>query len=809
MKFLDLRVAWRQLLAEPLNAAVLIGGLALALAACYLLAVLLGERYRPDPALQAPERIVLIDFHGNMPGREEDWFLGSPFVFSQALAQARAPVQLLSRVSEDMVTLRQGERSVRTSTLAADASLVELFNLRALQGDLRSSLGRPDTIAITEGLARKLFGHTAVLGKTLVLGKHPLSVAAVLPEPGSRSQFRAEAYLGFDAPAAGIDRDTREAWFMIAGRVYGRLLPGASAAQVGAVAQALLDASPIMKELPPEWTAKGRKAAFMRALPVTEMPFEGREGRLRVQVLAALAAIAALLLSLALLNFVNLSGVRTLQRQREIAVRKSLGLSPARLLLQFAVEAQLSILLASALALLLAWLLLPWLTNALRVPMPDALLQPLPLLGLLLVGLLLGLLVSLYPAWLAWRQQAAAALQGRQASEGRGGLLLRRALSGLQFGIALLVCSLALLLSLQNRHVLQRELGYHPEGALALPIPAGASAQQAEDLRQALAQLAEVGAMAWTDSVPGSARLDRNADFSYQDRQAQLRMSALDSDFFAFYKVPLLAGELAGAGRDAIVLDEPAVRALGFASAAEAIGKTVASTMVGLNQQREQLRIVGVVPALTLEGTRELPRPHMLRLQRSEQALAERRGFWVLNLRLKPHYQTDRQAEQTAEQLLAPAWKRIFPGEPFSVESVEQAMLEPYETDRRIAQLVSATGVLALALAGFGVYALAAYLVQRHARELVLRKLHGASSLQALTRLLREFAVLLLLAALIALPLSWWLGQQYLSQFADRSPSGAWPQGLALAGLLLVSLLASLRHGLAAMAMRPVLALRA
>jgi putative ABC transport system permease protein len=223
--------------------------------------------------------------------------------------------------------------------------------------------------------------------------------------------------------------------------------------------------------------------------------------------------------------------------------------------------------------------------------------------------------------------------------------------------------------------------------------------------------------------------------------------------------------------------------------------------MVGLNQQREQLRIVGVVPALTLEGTRELPRPHMLRLQRSEQALAERRGFWVLNLRLKPGSQPER--------LLAPAWKRIFPDEPFGIESVEQAMLEPYETDRRIAQLVSATGALALALAGFGVYALAAYLVQRHARELVLRKLHGASSLQALTRLLREFAGLLLLAALIALPLSWWLGQQYLSQFADRSPSGAWPQGLALAGLLLVSLLASLRHGLAAMAMRPIMALRA
>ena len=800
MRLLDLRVAARQLRAEPLNAAVLILGLALALATCYLLAVLLGERLSPDPALQEPERIVLIDFHGNMPGRQEDWFLGAPFVFKQALQEAQAPVGLLTRIADDTLTLRQGERRLRAQVTAADASLVELFNLRPLQGNLKDALSRPDTIALTEALARQLFGKDAALGRVLDVGAHRLTVAAILPQPSSLSLLRAEAFVSFDSPAAGIDEETRSAWFQINGQVFGRLAHGASAAQVGTLAQTLLDHSPVMQQLPADWTAGGRKAAFMRALPITQMPFEGRAGRQRLTVLLALGAVAALLLGLALLNTVNLSSVRTLQRQREIAVRKALGISPARLLLQFAVEAQLSIALAAGVGLLLAWLLLPWAAGALQVPLPDSLLQPLPLAGLGLACALLALLVCLYPAWLAWHMQAAPALQGRQASEGEGGRWLRRVLTTLQFGIALLATTLALLLGAQNRHVLERDLGFQPGGVLTLRMPAGATAQQAEDLHQALRQRPEVLALAWSESVPGNVFMDRNAKFTHQERETELRISNVDADFFGLYKIPVLAGKIDGVSQGGLVLDEPATRALGWARPEQALGQTLNFVMTGLNQSQTSWQVVAVVPKQLLESTRQAARPHAFLLQTSAQALSGGRGFWVLNLRLRPGSE--------APSLLEPLWKRFFPGEPFAVEPAEQVLLAAYQADLRIGQLVSACGLLALALAGFGVYALAAYLVRRHAKEMVMRKLHGASGLQAMRGLLHEFAWLLLSAALLALPLSWWLGEQYLTQFSDRARIGAWPQTMALVGLLAVTLLAGLRHGLAALAMRPILALR-
>lgn len=240
------------------------------------------------------------------------------------------------------------------------------------------------------------------------------------------------------------------------------------------------------------------------------------------------------------------------------------------------------------------------------------------------------------------------------------------------------------------------------------------------------------------------------------------------------------------------------MRALGWASPEQALGQTLSYVMTGLQQSENTWQVVAVVPQQVLESTREAARPHAFLLQGDALNLGGARP--VLNLRLRPGSQ--------AEATLLPVWTRYFPQEPLAFERAQESMMAAYQADLRIGQMVSACGLLALALAGFGVYALAAYLVQRHAKEIVLRKLHGASGAQALKQPLREFAALLACAALLALPLAWYLGERYLAQFADRVPLGAWPALLALAGLLVVTLLASLRHGLAALAMRPILALR-
>jgi predicted lysophospholipase L1 biosynthesis ABC-type transport system permease subunit len=153
-------------------------------------------------------------------------------------------------------------------------------------------------------------------------------------------------------------------------------------------------------------------------------------------------------------------------------------------------------------------------------------------------------------------------------------------------------------------------------------------------------------------------------------------------------------------------------------------------------------------------------------------------------------------------------WPRYIPDDVVEMNGVQEQLDQRYRLDRNVGRLIAATSLIALLLAAFGVYALAAYTVRRAALEIVIRKLHGAGHRHIAALLLKEFAPLLVLAALVSLPLIWWMSQQYLAGFVERAAMGAWPLLVALVGTVTMSLLAGLRHGLAAMAMRPVLALR-
>ncbi len=804
MSFLDLRVARRQMAAAPLHTLASLGGLALALAACLLLATLIAERLLPDRLLQDPDRIVLIDFKGNMPGRQEDWFLRTPFAFHDALQQAHAPLTDLGRYTEVRRTLRLNERGPldegrEVRVAAMDPALARLFALRSVQGDALAALSRPDRIVVTEAFARRSFGRAEVLDQPVSLGRHTLTIGAVVASPSPRHPVQAELMVNFDSPAAGLSQELKTAWFFMNGQVWGRLAPGASAAQIGTLAQSLLDRSPVIAQLPPDWVADGRKAAFMRALPLSERAFEGRVGQTQRQVLTALMGAAVLLCVLALVNAVNLGGVRMLQRQREIAIRKSLGASPASLLGLSLAEAGLQALLAGGLGLLLAWLLAPWMADALELPVPEIASWP----GLLLCGGLVGLstlAIAAYPAWLTWRLRSAEALQGRLAGEGRSGPWLRRLFGGLQFGSALLVLALSLTVWGQNHHVLGRELGYQPEGLLALTLPAGTTRTQQQALRQSLTQLPGVQGTAWTEWILGSGREVQEALLERPPQQAAVRVQPVDADFFELYQVRPLAGrvEPASTAEQRLVIDSLAAQALGWAAPQDAIGQRVQEQARGLGQLPQYSRVVAVVPHLALENTREARLPQAFRLQAPPEQAGEREAG-VLSIRT---------GAPLDEASLKAVWKRHFPQQPLPLERLADTLMEPYTQDLRLGRLVALCAVLALAIAGFGIYALSAHLVQRHAREIVLRKLHGAGPWQALGRLGREMALLLLAGSTLGVPLSWMLGQLYLGGFADRAALGAWPQVLALAGLLAVAALACLRHARQAMALKPIAALR-
>ncbi len=235
------------------------------------------------------------------------------------------------------------------------------------------------------------------------------------------------------------------------------------------------------------------------------------------------------------------------------------------------------------------------------------------------------------------------------------------------------------------------------------------------------------------------------------------------------------------------MLNEAAARKLGFASAQDAVGKSAAVADI------RTMQVVGVAPNIRHRSARDEMQPTVYFLGRQT---------GVFTVRVQDGHGEN--VQRAIEQL----WARFFPNDVLQVRRMAALFSQSYEDDLRLAKLLAASSVIATAIAAFGIYVLAAYSVQRKAREIVLRKLYGAGS-AAIGRLVaREFLALIGIGALVGLPMAFVALQRYLASFTEQAPVGAWTLGAALLVSLLVALGSTVRHGVAAMRIRPVQALR-
>ncbi len=819
-----LHEALRSLRRQPAASGVAIVGLALALTAALLLAFIALTLSALDPNIREPERVVLLDFKGNAPQAPTPWLTGGPLVIGTLLQQRAVPLEQITRVAFDGLDIQHQGRLQPAYLIMADATAVPLLGLRALAGDLGAALVQRDGIAISQGLLQTLWpGATPAqaLGRTLVAQHRTYNVAAVLPNTDPRTPFwpaspmvgDAMAMVGWDTQGNRLSPAERDAVFMANGRVFARLKPGARASDVGGWMREAVQASPGYAALPAEWTAGGREPAYFRGLPLTELPYAG-PNEAYWGLITGLTAACTLLLVMAAFNHMNLQAAALLQRQRETALRRSLGADGGALLRLWALEGLLPLLLAAGLALLAAWMLAPLVGPALGFSPRQPLADPVPwqaLAGLGAVVALLWPLCSLLPAWQALRRPPAPALQGRTASEGPWGRRTRQALLGLQLGGALLLLSLAGVLALQQQHLLQAERGFQTEGRYWLGLMVNpAELPPMEGLARAVAQHPAISHWAWSDSPPAQATRGRlELHTSAGNQQQVLRLSTVSSGFFGTYGMRVLAGEVkvpaaaapaaaaasAVAGEARMVIDAKAARALGYATPQAALGAVLRGGGAFMQAGNEQRRVVAVVADVKLESARSEARPQGFLLNEAPQ--------WDLNV-----YGPDPVALRAA---LDEVWRQAGPPVPHEVRSAPSQLAAVYAQEAQLTALLGLVALLAVAVALAGAYALVADTLRRRRTELVLRRLHGAGPTAMARAVLAECAWPAGIAALVALPLAAAGGALYLDGFEDRidlAAGVAVPVLLALAATTLVTGLALLRHLRQALKLQPIEALR-
>jgi putative ABC transport system permease protein len=803
MNLRDFRIGWRLLLRHPLHSAVEILGLATGFAVCFLLLGFVDYSFSYDSDVPDRERVFVIKHRLNFIPQPQ-WMEYTPFALRGVALQSGLPLHV-SAWWPRKTTLQPHGGQQELEVTAVDPAFQEISGLRAVEGDLRQALTQPDGLALTRSTALRLFGDVPALGRTVEINRQALQVRAILPDRPSNStmQFAALAGTGSALWPEQERRDALANWMGIGGRIYVKTGAGVTPQALQAALQEAVDRAPWQALATPEMkVALGQRKMVDIALgPLADAYFDrsvantmGTGPRGDMRMVLAIGAAGLLILLLAVVNYVNLATVRILRRQREIAVRRVLGATTRQLLRQFMVEAILLSLAAAALGLLMAWLLLPLSSDLLQRRL-DGMFTPAAIIASLLFGALVGAAAGMYPGWLARGVDMRETLAQR-SGETAGGAWMRRLLTATQFAVAMTMGSVALAILWQTQFAAAAPPGFDPAPLLVVELPEDVNAPAASAFRDAVARLPMVDGVADSREVPGrddhtgtrGSRIVKHRDGS----EVGLAIRMVGADFFSVYRVTAIAGRSfdpridhpADDGDQNVMVNRAALRALGWESAQQALGQRIDGT---------QLRIVGVAPDLRWETLRDPVRPTIYELARDSR---------LLTIRMSAD------ATPWLDRDIGLAWERYYPARELVMRSAVVYYRQAYADDVRLAKLLACATAVVFALAAFGVYVLAAHSVQRRAREIVLRKLHGAGRGAIAALVGREFLLLTAAAAIVALPVAWLAIQRYLAPFAEHSPLNRWAPAVVLALTLLVVATATARHTRAAMRMPPARALR-
>lgn len=802
MHWQDFKVGWRQLRKQSAYSAVVILGLSVAIAIVFLLLGFVRFSFSYDTHVPRAGQVYLVNTKLNFSETSQNWLQESPLAIVAQLQQGGAPVHASAYLQQTRSVAVGGEVQ-EVDLHLVDPGFVDVFGVTAREGDLRATLARPDALALTADAAHQLFGGQPALGRQVQVAGRSYTVGAILPNPPDTTTvpYRILASMQSALLTPEARADLLGNWASLNGRVYLRLNDGAGAEGVTRQLQDAADRSPLRNRVPQEVLAQlgDRKLLEVRLVPLLDAYFRNdvqfdvsarTHGDLRAML--GLCGVAAVILALAIFNFVSLSTVRTLRRQREIAVRKVLGAPVSRIVGLFLAESVMTAVGAALVGLLLAL--------ALQQPFARLVNRTLHLfevtsvLACLLGSVLLGVVASAYPAWVALKIRPTQALAGRDNAETARGLWLRRGMTIVQFGAAMCLSGCCIAIAWQTYYIARSSPGFDPAPLLQVELVASTnlSSEANRSFRDAVARLPGVTDVAAAVEIVGRHRVKQLEHIRRPGGGAvSVTLKGVSPEFFAAYGVGPVAGRVFKdkqdqPGSDAVLINERAAVALGFASAQAAVGQYVQDGEGG------NMRVVGVAGEMRHTSLRETTEPVLYFLAKATRVLTVRTDG-------------DRAAVAEAIETL---WKQRFPQDVLHMQTGEAAYVQEAEDDARVAAMLAVSTVVASLIAGFGIYVLAAYAVQRRKREITVRKLFGASSRQIAQLLSKEFALIVALAAVCGLPLAAIIIHRYLLDFVERAPIGAWPLLAALGVSGLVAAAATSRHTLAAMRMRPSQSLR-
>ncbi|WP_400193979.1 ABC transporter permease [Hymenobacter sp. B81] len=788
-----LTVTLRNLLKHKLTSAINLFGLTVGLTCCLLILAYILHETSYDRSVPESGRIYRVTRTFYNPD-------GAPTLQLAAVAPVVGPllrndfpeIEKLSRmILYSPVAVRHQDRILTEDSLFfSEPAFLDLFGVRMLSGDARTALREPRSVILEQSAARKYFGDQDPLNQELKIdGRLACKVTGVYQALPENAHLHPAVLVSFstlnDSTIYG-ERNLRTSWSNNAFYTYLQLPADYDPARLEAQFPAFLDRHMPQKKRATDYVAPSKMTRLelqrltdihLHSNRADELEANGDINRVYI-----FGIIALFVLLIACINYMNLSTARAVLRAKEVGVRKVVGAQRSEIILQFLGESVLITALATALAVGCTVLALPWLSRLAGTQLTPALLwRPAVLLGLLVLPLVVGVLSGLYPALFMSAFQPQQILKGFMKVS--GGLAFRRVLVVVQFVVSIGLLVGTAVVGLQLRYLQQAPLGYERDQIVNLAYPQTLSPQY-EAFRHALQQQTGVRALGRSSRIPTGRLLDASdaaasVGDSLRPTSANVKYVSIDEHFLPVYGIKLAAGRNFAprafpTDTMGYILNETAVRMIGWKSPAEAVGQSFRyGGVLG--------RVLGVTEDYHFESLHQPIVPMVMFLS----TVTSRASYNVLSVKLT--------GGNVASSLahLERTWKEFLPEQPFTYTFLDDSYARLYQAEQRQSLLFGIFAGIAIFIACLGLFGLSSFAITQRVKEIGIRKVLGASTRTIVVLLSRDFMRLVLVAALLAFPLSWYVMHRWLQDFAYRVPMPWWVfplAGLAAAAIALATI---------------------
>lgn len=771
-----LKIAWRSLVKNRFYSTITILGLLAGILFTLLIGMYVWGEGQVNRQLRHADRQYILFSHWKDPNMGLDITTLAPLAKQ---LHDQYPTLVANYYRWDGLTsiVSKGEKHLRESIQLGDSTLLTMYGFRLLHGDPKTALQRPFSLVMTSEKALKYFGKTDVLGQTLNIqsfaGENKVfTVTAILenlPE-NSVTQLNTDLKSGLFVPTntfAYFGRTAFDSW-------RNTVLPSYIELQAGVSPEQLT--KPIRQLITQNTDLIVQQNLRVEPVALTDF-YQQKDNGLVKRMTHTLGWVGLFILLMAVINFINLATSRAHSRIGEISIRKMLGSARRQLLAQFLLESLMLTGIAAVLAIACYFPLKPFFEQVIGKPLvPIGSLPVYAIFTPIALIISIGLLTGLYPALVLSSLPMIQAIKGKLGTA-RDAIWLRQVLVGVQFCVAAVVLVGAIVVSGQVRHLFSQQLGYDKEFVVSAQVPRDwtlAGVQKMEAVRRVFATLPPVAQVSLSHEIPNGNNgvqpvVYKNGTDSTQGASMQALVS--DENYLNTYGIELAAGRFFdnnGSDSLSVILNEKAVRVLGYSSPIEAIGK--------------QLRTIGDPRLFTVRGvSRDF---HFGSMQQAIQpmlffSVKAITIYRYLSFKLKPGAVQEHIA--TIEQ----QWARLLPGSSFEYTFMDETLRKLYRTEFQLQQAAYLSTALAILMVVLSVIGLVSLSVARRTKEVGVRKVLGASVISLVGLFVKEYAWIVLVANALAYPFAYWLLSGWLANYASHAPLG-WVSFVQAAAILIV-----------------------